>query len=81
VKDYSGAIPWLLLQVVGGQDGPTGGDTLTASTYIQRVHTAGGIAPATGCAESTDVGKKVLVPYEADYYFYRYRDSDWDDRH
>src|SRR4029450_3051267 len=31
-----GAIPWLLLQVVGGQDGPTFGGKLTATTFIQR---------------------------------------------
>jgi hypothetical protein len=67
----SGAIPWLLLQVVGAQGGPTGGETLTATTYIQRLNTSGGIAPSTGCAQSADVGKKALVPYEADYVFYK----------
>jgi Protein of unknown function (DUF3455) len=66
----SGAIPWLLLQVVGAQDGPTNGETLTATTYIQRLNISGGIAPSTGCAQPADVGKKVLVPYEADYVFY-----------
>ena len=35
-----GAIPWLLLQVVGVQLGPASGDRLTKSTYIQRVNTA-----------------------------------------
>jgi hypothetical protein len=74
-----GAIPWLLLQVVGGQDGPTRGDRLTAATYIQRLNTVGGIAPATGCAVSTDVGKRAFVPYKADYVFYKYARSDWDD--
>jgi hypothetical protein len=66
-----GAIPWLLLQVVGAQDGPTGGDTLTATTFIQRLNTSGGIAPSTGCTEPAHVGKKDLVPYEADYVFYK----------
>ena len=66
-----GAIPWLLLQVVGAQNGPTGGDTLTATTFIQRLNTSGGVAPSTGCTESTDGGKRALVPYTADYYFYR----------
>jgi len=65
------AIPWLLLQVVGAQNGPTGGDTLTATTFIQRLNTSGGIAPSTGCTLSTDVGKKKLVPYTADYFFYK----------
>jgi hypothetical protein len=66
----SGAIPWLLLQVAGAQPGPTGGDRLAAATFIQRVHTSGGVAPATGCVEGTDVGQRAFVPYTADYVFY-----------
>ena len=71
-----GAIPWLLLQVVGAQDGPTGGVTLSETTFIQRLNTSGGAAPATGCASLADVGKRAFVPYEADYIFYRDRDPD-----
>jgi hypothetical protein len=66
----SGAIPWLLLQVVGRQPGPTGGDRLADSTFIQRVHTSGGVAPSTGCVEFTDVGQRAFVPYTAAYVFY-----------
>jgi hypothetical protein len=66
-----GAIPWLLLQRVGAQPGPSGGDTLTATTYLQRLNTAGGVAPSTGCASAADVGAKAFVPYSADYLFYR----------
>ena len=65
-----GAIPWLRVTVVGAEHGPTGGDTLSSTTYIQRVHTSGGIAPSMGCAASSDVGKQAFVPYAADYYFY-----------
>jgi hypothetical protein len=65
-----GAIPWLRVTVVGAEDGPTGGDTLSSTTYIHRVHTSGGIAPSTGCASSSDVGRQAFVPYTADYYFY-----------
>ena len=65
-----GAIAWLLVTVVGAQDGPTGGDTLTKTTFIQRVHTTGGNAPLTGCAAPTDVGNTAFVPYTADYFFY-----------
>ena len=65
------AIPWLLLEVVGGENGPTGGHKLTATTFIQRLNTVGGVAPSTGCAVSTDVGKKALVPYTTDYFFYK----------
>ena len=67
----SGAIPWLLLQVVGAQLGPTGGDRLAATTFIQRVHTSGGVAPSTGCVEGTDVGQRAFVPYTTDYVFYK----------
>jgi hypothetical protein len=65
------AIAWLLLDVVGVQDGPTGGHTLSDTTFIQRVNTTGGLAPSTGCTSSTDVGNQAFVPYTADYVFYR----------
>jgi Protein of unknown function (DUF3455) len=64
------AIPWLRLPMAGVEEGATGGDTLTATTFIQRVNTVGGAAPSDGCAQSTDVGAKAFVPYEADYFFY-----------
>ena len=73
-----GAIAWLLLDVVGTQEGPSGGDTLTVTTQIQRLNTSGGVAPATGCAQSTDVGRKAFVPYTADYFFYLIPDGDDD---
>jgi len=65
-----GAIPWLLLQKAGVREGPTGGDTLTATSFIQRLNTHGGSAPSTGCGALGDVGKKAFVPYSADYLFY-----------
>jgi hypothetical protein len=67
------AIAWLLLTVVGAEDGPTGGDTLTKTTFIQRLNTSGGVAPSTGCASLADVGHQEFVPYTADYFFYRKR--------
>lgn len=73
------AIPWLLLPMAGVQEGPTGGDTLTATTFIQRVNTSGGVAPATGCSLSTDIGKKAFVPYTADYLFYKDAEGAADD--
>ena len=66
-----GAVSWLLLQEAGVQKGPDGGDTLTATTFVQRVNTHGGAAPASGCDSPPDVGKKAFVPYTADYFFYR----------
>jgi Protein of unknown function (DUF3455) len=65
------AIPWLLLRVVGAQDGPNGGDKLSETTFIQRLNTSGGVAPSSGCASKDDVGKRAFVAYEADYFFYR----------
>jgi hypothetical protein len=67
----SGAIAWLLVQKTGTQVGPTGGDTLTKTTFIQRLNTVGGSAPATGCDHLSDVGHKAFVPYTADYFFYK----------
>jgi hypothetical protein len=65
------AIPWLLLEATVVGDGPTGGDTLLATRRIQRVNTVEGKAPASGCSQPGDIGKRALVPYEADYYFYK----------
>lgn len=67
----AGAIPWLLLRVVGSEYGPDFGDRLVNTTYIQRVHTSGGVAPATGCNGRSDVGKRAMVPYTTQYVFYR----------
>jgi uncharacterized protein DUF3455 len=74
-----GAIAWLLLRMAGTEEGPTGGRTLADTTYIQRVNTAGGVMPATGCSQSSDVGKRAFVPYEADYVFYKDRGHGDDD--
>lgn len=66
----SGSIPCLLLQTVGSLPGPTGGRILSKTTFVQRLNTNGGVAPADGCSTSTDVGNQALVPYTADYYFF-----------
>jgi len=66
----SGAVAWLKLPMAGIQEGPTGGDTLTATTFIQRVNTAGGVAPSEGCSGLADVGAKAFQTYTADYIFY-----------
>lgn len=67
----AGAIPWLLLQVVGTDNGTALGGTLSETTFVQRVNTQGGLAPATGCGQAADIGRKALVPYAADYVFYK----------
>ena len=65
-----GAIPWLLVTIVGKQSGPTG-DRLSGTTFIQRLNTHGGAAPSTGCTSSADLGNTAFVPYTTDYYFYK----------
>jgi len=66
-----GAIAWLLLEVVGSEPGPTRGTSLNPTKFIQRLNTAGGVAPSTGCSDVSNVGSTALVPYTADYYFFR----------
>jgi hypothetical protein len=67
----TGSIACLLLQSIGSQQGPTGGKILANTTFVQRLKTKGGSAPDDGCSVSADVGKQTLVPYTADYYFFR----------
>lgn len=66
-----GAIPWLRLQVVGTDDGTALEGTLSETTFVQRVNTQGGLAPVSGCGQAADIGRKALVPYAADYVFYK----------
>ena len=67
----AGAIKWFLLQVMGAEDGSRENDRLTKATVVHRVNTSGGVAPASECALTGDVGKTKFVPYTADYVFYR----------
>lgn len=68
------AIAWLKLPTAGVENGPKPSDnTLTATTFIQRLNTSGGVAPATGCADLNDLGNEAFVPYTADYFFYAKR--------
>ncbi len=60
----SGAIPWLLLQATAR----SGNGTLTRAVLIQRTHTNGGKAPATGKRQNK--GQSVEVAYTAEYLFY-----------
>ena len=60
------AIPWLLLTAKAeGREG-----AFSKVTQVQRLNTAGGNAPSTGCAASAD-GTTVRVPYVADYYLWK----------
>ena len=59
-----GTIPWLKLKAVSS-GGP---GIFSGVTFIQRVNTVGGTAPA---APGAFVGAEARVPYAADYFFYR----------
>jgi hypothetical protein len=61
----AGAIPWLLLRV----SSTTGAGVFSDVTFVQRLNTVAGAAPATGC-DSTTAGTDTPVGYSADYYFY-----------
>lgn len=60
------AIPWLLLKAATH----AGPGSFAGTTWIQRLATVGGAAPATGC-DAAHLKAEVLVPYAADYFFYR----------
>jgi uncharacterized protein DUF3455 len=57
------SIQWLSL--AGVADGP---GIFQHVTFIQRLHTVGGIAPSTA---GTVIGEERQVPYTADYLFYK----------
>ncbi|MEO5729572.1 MAG: DUF3455 domain-containing protein [Byssovorax sp.] len=61
----SSAIPWLLLE----KKSTEGTGAFGKVTFIQRVHTAQGKAPAAGC-DAAHAGAETRVAYTADYYFY-----------
>jgi hypothetical protein len=63
------SIPWLLLTAASHNDLD---GRMTKITSIQRLETAGGNAPATGC-DADHVGAAADVPYTATYFFYRTR--------
>ncbi len=64
----SSNIPWLLFRA---QSTPDAG-LFAGVTSVQRVNTAGGVAPGTGC-DASNAGKEAQVKFAADYYFYRRR--------
>ena len=63
----TGSIQWLLLQVASHAGAATG--VFSDVTYVQRLNTANGVAPATGC-DAAHVGVTTSSAYSADYYFY-----------
>jgi hypothetical protein len=64
------AIPWLRLSAASTSSGEDG-DRLAHTTFIQRIATVGGLAPAAGDCNPATVGNRVEVPYSADYVFWK----------
>ena len=59
----STSVPWLSLGASGAGTG-----VFRGVTFIQRMQTVGGVAPA---APGTGTGEEARVPYRAEYFFYR----------
>jgi hypothetical protein len=59
------AIPWLLLRTTS----TSGKERFSQVSFVQRLATKGGKAPASGC-DAGHKGSEVRVDYSADYYFY-----------
>jgi len=64
----SNNLPWLLLRAQSTADA----GLFAGVTSVQRVNTAGGVAPDTGC-DANNAGKEARSAFKADYYFYRRR--------
>jgi hypothetical protein len=60
-----GSIPWLLL----GAKYNAGNGVFSTITYILRLDTVGGVAPADGC-DADHAGAEVRQPYQATYALY-----------
>jgi hypothetical protein len=63
------AIPWLLLKAAPSS-GPDG-DRFAATTFIQRINTVAGLAPAASECDASSAGTKREQPYETDYVFWK----------
>ena len=59
------SVPWLLLKAKTNE----GAGRFGRVTYVQRVNTVAGTAPAGGC-DQQHAGSETSVNYQADYYFY-----------
>ncbi len=62
----TGNIPYQLVKA----NPAMGSGAMQGVSYIQRVATQGGVAPAMACGASS-MGQKQVVKYQADYIFYR----------
>ena len=67
------AVDWLLLSASSASEGPRGGDTLSGTTFIQRINTTGGLASSAGACSAANTGATAEIPYTADYRFWKER--------
>jgi hypothetical protein len=74
---HSGAVPCLLLSAVATRRDGVSSDLLEKTTFVQRLNTEGGAAPAGACT----VGDQALMPYSADYFFYKAAHEESDEEH
>ncbi len=64
--DPAAAIPWLLVPKKSSE----GAGSMATVSFVQRVNTAGGVAPAATTCTATSTTTVQKVPYTATYYFY-----------
>jgi hypothetical protein len=64
------AIPWLLLSATA-TPAPGGGGVLADATFVQRLLTVGGVAPAAATCNAKSAGTRAEVPYTAEYVFWK----------
>jgi hypothetical protein len=64
------AVPWLLLSATA-TPAPGGGGLLADATFVQRLFTVGGVAPAASSCDAAAAGVISEVPYSAEYVFWK----------
>jgi hypothetical protein len=64
------AVDWLRLKATSTTAGGDG-DRFGATTYIQRIHTVGGLAPAAADCDAANVAEQREIPYSAEYVFFK----------
>lgn len=64
------AVPWLLLSATT-TPAPGGGGLLADTTFVQRLLTVGGVAPAASTCNAATAGATAEVPYTAEYVFWK----------
>jgi hypothetical protein len=63
------AIPWLRLETTPAPGSKPG--RLARTTFIQRIATRGGLAPAPASCNAAAAGTSAEIPYTADYAFWK----------